>query len=157
VRDGRLDPAVKAALADANAARRAAAGEAAARSGLAQERPAAAALLKDSDPVVRLRVALALAPLKERDAVPVLIDLLGQLKPEQLWPAEDMLYRLAGELAPAAPLGNSESSRKKCRDAWAAWWKESGAKADLAKLTQDPPLLGHTVVVLLDKGTVMEL
>src|SRR5262249_1479897 len=134
-----------------------AAGEAVIRAGIAAERPTVLALLKDPEPTVRLRVALALAPLKEKQAIPVLIDLFGQLKPEQLWSAEELLFRLAGEQAPAAPLGDNAASRKKCRDAWAAWWKENEAKVDLAKLTQAPTLLGHTVVVLLDKSVVMEL
>jgi HEAT repeat protein len=157
LRHGRLEPAVKAALADANPVRRAAAAEAVARAGSADERSAVVALLKDPEPSVRLRVALTLAPLKEKQAIGVLIDLLAQLKPEQLWSAEELLFRLAGEQAPAVSLGESAAARSKCRDAWAAWWKDNEAKVDLAKLTQPPALLGHTVVVLLDRHLVMEL
>jgi hypothetical protein len=38
-----------------------------------------------------LRVALALAGGGDREAVPVLIALLGELSPEQGWQAEDYL------------------------------------------------------------------
>src|SRR5262249_53364588 len=99
---------------------------------------------------------LALA--KERDAVPVLIDLLAVLPPTRAWQAEDVLSRLAeGLRAPAVPLGGDEAGRRKCRDAWAAWWGEHGPKIDLAKLSEAPRLLGHTTVVLLDAGKVIEL
>lgn len=153
VRDGELDPAVKSALATGNPVQRAAAAEAAYRAGGTADKTPALALLKDRDPAVRLHLALALVTLKERQAVPALIDVLGELKPEELRPAEAVLRRLAEDKAPDAPLGENETSRKRCRDAWAAWWKDHGAAADLGKLR----LLGHTVVVLLDRNTVMEL
>jgi hypothetical protein len=115
-------------------------------------------LLEDPSPEVKLRVAVALAYAKDRDAVPVIIDLLPELPSAQAWQAEEILLRLAEAGTPPAPsLGGDEASRRKARDAWAAWWKERGATVDLAKLRTTTPLLGYTLVVLLDVGRVMEL
>src|SRR5262249_40926590 len=114
-------------------------------------------LLGDPEPLVRLKVALALALVKEKEAIPVLIALLGELSPEQAWPAEDLLLRLAGEQAPQVTLGADDGTRRRCRDVWAAWWREHGARADLARLEGAGQMLGFTLVVLLDGGKVVEL
>jgi len=45
----------------------------------------------------------------------------------------------------------------KARDVWAGWWKENGAKVDLARLSETPRLHGFTLVVLLDQNLVREL
>jgi hypothetical protein len=155
-KDGKLDPAVVAALGDKAPARRAAAAVAICRSGSTEHRDAIRNLLKDTDLDVRLHVAVALVRLKEKDAVPVLIELLPQTQLTQLWQVEDILYRLAGEQAPTVAAGTDEAGRRKYRDAWMGWWKEHGEKADLARLDRNE-LLGYTLVVLLDKGKIMEL
>jgi hypothetical protein len=157
LRQGEADPALVAALTDAQAVRRGAAGEALCRAGAIAHQSAVKKLLKDSEPAVRLQVAMALAAVKDRDAIPVLIDLLGILSREQAWPAEDLLFRLAGDQAPDAASGNTEAARRKCRDAWTRWWAEHGAKVDLARLDAVPRQLGYTLILLLDAGRVLEL
>jgi HEAT repeat protein len=159
VQDGKLEPALQAALADKNPIRRATAGEVVVRSSAAAaDKTAARNLIKDKNPLVRWRVATALANAKEKEAVSVLIDLLPKLTLGQAWQVEDMLYRLGEDRnPPAVSLGGDENSRTKCRDAWAAWWKEHGAKIDMARLSERPALLGNTLVVLLDLGQILEL
>lgn len=158
IQDGKAHPALHAALGDQLAARRAVAGEALAKGGGPAERAAAKKLLGDADSLVRLRVAIALAYVKDRDAVPALIDVLAQVPMQSAWLAEDVLYRLADGIdPPKVSLGSDPAGRAKCRDAWQAWWKTHGAKIDLAKIQDSQRLLGHTVVVLLDLGRVMEL
>jgi hypothetical protein len=147
VRDGKLEPAVLKALEDSVAVKRAAAAEAVIRAGAEAQQPAARALLKDTDAQVRLRVALALVSRKDKEAVPVLIDLLGELGPEQLWPAEDVLVRLAGEKAPPVSLGTNEATRKAAREAWQKWYTDHRDAVDLAKLEQAEALLGYTLLV----------
>ena len=44
-------------------------------------------------------------------------------------------------------LGNTEDSRKKCRDAWHAWLTKNGDKIDLSKVDSIQSLLGYTLVV----------
>ena len=95
--------------------------------------------------MVRLRVALALAEGKEKEAVPVLIALLTECPSENAWQAEDAMCRLAGEQMPNVPLGTDAAARKKCRDAWANWWTKHAATADLARLTDARKLLGYTL------------
>ena len=103
-------------------------------------------LLDDKTPAVRLRVAL-LVPLKEKEVLPVLVELLEHLNPEQLWPVEDILVRLAGDKTPSVSLGTNEATRKACRAAWQAWLDKDGKTADLAKLEEIQSVLGYTLIV----------
>jgi HEAT repeat protein len=157
VRDGKPDPALVAALADKSPQRRVAAGVALCRANVAGQRDAVRKLLEDRDAGVRLRVALALVAAREKEAVPVLIALLGDLPPNQAWQAEDVLYRLAEDKAPTVPEGTDEAGRRKYRDAWTAWWREQGPKVDLAKLDATPELHGYTMMILLDQGRLLEV
>jgi HEAT repeats len=155
--DPEADKALVAALDDPQPVRRATAAGVLCRVGSPERRAAARRLLHDPDAEVRLQVALALATRKDRDAVPVLIELLAQLPAEHAWPAEDLLHRLAGEQAPHLGLGRDQAAQVRCRDAWAAWWREHGAAADLARLEKTPAVLGYTLLVLLDAGRVLEV
>jgi hypothetical protein len=152
IRDGRPELAVLQALTDRVAERRAAAGEALCLAGVKAERPAARKLLADRDALVRLRIALALARTGEREAVPVLITLLGELPPEHVWRAEDILLQLAGDRAPTDSIGPDGADRLKVRDAWRSWWEKHQTQADLARLGDVPTLLGFTLVAYWDQG-----
>jgi HEAT repeat protein len=116
--------------------------------------------LADTDPVVRWATARGLLRHQERQAVPVLIDLLTVLSLDHASEVEDLLFRLAGSAAPVVPLRSSEESRKKCCAAWTAWWKDHGARVrliDPATLAGD---LGLTLLSLWDgspTNSVVEL
>jgi len=125
-----VDPVVVRGLDDSSAVRRAAAAEALCLSGRSEHLPAIRRLLKDADAAGRLQVALALAGAREREAIPVLIDLLAELPAEQTAPIEDYLLRIAGDQAPTG-LPTGEDALKKRRAAWAAWWTAGGAKVEL--------------------------
>lgn len=158
VRDGRPDPLLVAGLSDPRPWRRATAGEVLCRTASADLKPTLRKLLADPQALVRFRLALALAWAQEKEAVPVLIDLLPELTMSQAWQAEELLYRLAEDLKPpSVALGHDAADRKKCRDAWAAWWQTHAAKINLASLQKIPPALGHTMVVLLDTGRIVEV
>ena len=141
----------------------AAAAEALIKGGARDQEAAWRDMLRDPDASVRLHVALALVDLQDRNAVPVLIDLLAQLPTLQAYRVETVLFKLAGDQAPAVSLGRDEAGRQKCRDAWAAWWKQYGDRVDLARLHQTPPMLGYTLIVAIDQmgegsaGRVLEL
>ncbi len=156
--DGKPHPVLVAGLADPQPLRRATAGEVLCRAAAADLKPLLRKLLHDPHPLVRLRLALALALAQEREAVPVLIDLLPELALAQAWQAEEVLYRLAEELKPpTVSLGHDDASRQKCRHAWAAWWKTHGDQVNLARLKEAQPTLGYTMVVLLDLGRIVEV
>jgi len=159
VHDGKPDPMLMAALSDKLAVKRAAAGAALGRSGLPEPRDAVRKLLADADPTVRLRVGLALAATREKESLPVLIDLLADpaLPAQELWPLEELLYRLAEDKAPTVAPGGDAASRRKFRDAWLAWWKDNGPGLDAARLEQATKTLGNTLVLLLDKGAAIDL
>jgi HEAT repeat protein len=144
--DGKPHPTLIAALTDKSPPRRAAAAEALLRAGIDPHRTAVADLLKDQDLMVRLRTAIALASAREKLAVPVLIDLLAQAPMEESWRAEEVLRRLADEKAPTLELEGDDNARKKCREAWLAWWKDRGAKLDMARIDSAPRLHGYTVI-----------
>jgi HEAT repeat protein len=160
-KNGKLDPALLRALNDPQGARRAAAAEALCLGGDRTQLPAIRKMLTDSEPAVRLKVALALAGTGQRDAVPPLIDLLGQLPIADAEPAEEYLQRLAGDNAPTnVPSGDDNASRKKRQQAWAAWWKTNGERIRLVE--RYPPAgteryLGHVLLVLANSGEVLEL
>jgi outer membrane protein assembly factor BamB len=155
VRDGRPEKALVAALADASPLLRGAAGEALCRT----DKVAVRKLLTDADATVRARVATALTLAEDRDAVPILINALPELPQSYAWGAEDLLYQMTDgvKAPPAVSLGADEAARRKCRDAWLAWWKANGADVKLARLHERPQLLGFTLIVMLDVGKVLEL
>jgi hypothetical protein len=157
VHDGRADAALLQALADKSAERRAAAAAALARGGARDRLPAVRKLLQDSDPTVRQETALALAALKEKEAIPVLIDLLAVLPRTQCTPVEDALCELALDEAPPLPADDSQAAAKKYRDAWAEWWRKHGPTADLAPLADAGRFKGYTMMVLLDAGRIKEV
>jgi hypothetical protein len=160
VRDGRSDEALLKALADRSPAKRAAAAEALIRAAAANARSLVRSLLKDVEPTVRQRVALALVEAKDKEAVPVLIALLAEAPREQTYAAEDVLFRLAGDKAPPSPSGNDDAARRKYRAAWEAWWKDNGADLDLAKIDLAGRLLGYTLVAVYNganNGKVFEV
>jgi hypothetical protein len=106
--------------------------------------------------MVRLHIGLALVDAGEKDAVPVLIRLLGTLPRSQLWRTEDVLYRLAGDRAPGVAVGEDEEAHRAFRAAWLAWWRDHGKDIDLGGLHAQP-FHDWTLLVLLDEGRVMEL
>jgi outer membrane protein assembly factor BamB len=76
-----------------------------------------------------------------------MVDLLADLPPNQAWPIEEALVKLAGEKGPTVHLGNDVPTRKACRDAWAKWLTENTATVDMTRLTRDNLYLGYTLVV----------
>jgi HEAT repeat protein len=147
------DTALIRALDDKVAIRRAVAGVALCRAEKGRgTSPVALRLLRDPDPTVRLRVALALTDLRDKEAVPVLVDLLAELPEDQAWQAEDLLRRIAGDFAPAEATSSTSSSRAKLRDTWLAWWREHGTQVNLSVLDQAPRLLGYTLIAEYTDG-----
>ena len=92
-RNGKPDLDLVRALVDPQPLLRSTAAEALAKGGGAEGCAAVRKLLKDDVPLVRLRVALALALAKEKDGIPVLIDLLAVLPAEQVGEVESALYQ----------------------------------------------------------------
>jgi HEAT repeat protein len=151
VRDGKVNPALAAALKDDNPVRRLAAAYVHGKGGpepLRALRP----LLADPDARVRFHAAAALVRAHDRSAVAALVAALNEAPDHLAWQAEDLLLRIAGEKPPPASLGNSAAERKKCRDAWAEWWKSSEARVDLARVDFKNALRGLTVVCDCDTG-----
>ncbi|MFO0863073.1 MAG: PQQ-binding-like beta-propeller repeat protein [Gemmataceae bacterium] len=147
VPDGKAEAAIVAAMKDPLALRRAIAAEAIVKGKAKEHFAGVRELLKDTDPLVRLRAGLAFVDLRDKDVLPVLIETLKHLNPEQLWPVEEILVRLAGDAVPTVSLGNNEISRKAAFDAWNDWYGKNQAKVDLATLDKVDALLNYTVVV----------
>jgi HEAT repeat protein len=141
-----------AALTDKVSTRRSAAAVAIARGASAEHLGGVRKLLRDTDPVVRLRTAFALAGRGEKEAVPVMIALLAELPPELLWEAEEGLRRLAGEQAPNVILDADRAARTAAVDAWRQWWREKGATVDLAGF--DPQRRDSGSLLVLEQGGI---
>jgi hypothetical protein len=157
VRDGKPDASLVAALKDKDPLRRAAAAEALCHSATPDLMRMAKELLKDPDPIVRMRVALALAAVKDKDSIPILIDVLAQIPAEQAWPAEDLLVHLAGDQAPAVQRGQDGPARERARKAWAGWWRQHGSSVDLSRQDAAAHVLGYTLLLLLQTGEALEV
>jgi len=134
VSEGKPHPALVKALDDPWPVRRLAAAELVIAAGTAEHRGAVRKLLNDPNPDVRLRVAVALARARDKEAVPALIDLAVDKAKERSSPAQDILRRLSSGKGPDAEPGTEQTTRDKYRDAWRAWWKENAGKVDLAQL-----------------------
>jgi len=121
---------------------------------------AALSLLKDPSNQVRLRVALALLEIKEKQAVPVLIDLLPRLSAADVWQAEDALFQLAGGDAPKVHLGTALPPDKVAA-AWQDWWTRNEAQVDMTRFSTPAQLMGLTLIAKNDNrgttGRVVEL
>jgi len=161
-KDGKPDPAVLAALKDRASVKRFAAGCAIARHATAEGRAPALELLKDADPGVRRRVALALLEARDKAGLPTLIALLTAATADDASAAEEALNTVAGEKAPPGPDGDAARAREAYRRGWENWWKENEAKLDLTKIDLDAVGRGFTLVITMDPsrastGAVMEL
>jgi HEAT repeats/PQQ-like domain len=104
----------------------------------ALSRSAAHKLLTDRDPGFRLRLALAFLERRDGVAVPVLIELLAEMEPKESRPALYALRDLAGPLAPKETPTDTPG-RKKCRDAWAAWWEANDGASLLRYFRERTP------------------
>jgi len=133
------DPALVRALKDPRPVCRAIAAEVLGGIDHASHRADVRKLLADPDRAVRLHVAVSLVNVREKEAVPVLIELLADLPKAEAWAAENLLRRLAGAAAPRPRPGEGEAERKQYRDDWNRWWKEHGATVNLAQLDAGPP------------------
>ncbi len=153
VRDGKPEPVLVKALADRSALKRGAA--ALALSGVAdvEIRAAVRKLLQDGDPILRARLALALAIQKEKDAMPVLIAALADSPLDLAYQIEEALSSLAGESAPKENVTKSDDDRRRSRDAWAAWWKKNAETADLGKIAKGAAYLGRILVSMTSATT----
>lgn len=145
--NGKPETALVAGLTDPQPLRRSAAAEALAKGGGLTVRGDVKKLLTDMDLAVRQAAAAALTVAGDKDAVPVLIDLLAELPSEKTWAAQDILHQLAGDKAPTGVMGEKPEERKRYRDAWADWWRNNSTSTDLAKLISSPGYLGYTLLI----------
>jgi hypothetical protein len=152
---GKPEPNLVKGLDDANPIRRAAAAEALCNTSI--ERETILKMLKDPAAIVRLRVAMGLARSGEKQAVPVLIDLLAQLPTDQVLQVDEILLRLAGDKAPDVAPGTTETSRRRCHEVWSKWWKANESQVNLSRLQGPPITLGYTLLLFLDNGEATEL
>jgi HEAT repeat protein len=132
VREGRLAPALLAALADRLPARRAVAGCVVGRAGTAEQRKLVYKLLEDPSSEVRLRSAQGLLAGRDLRGLPTLVGLLADPSKGVAWQAEELLHYVAGDAAPRAVVGKGTGPEKlRCRAAWQAWLKAAAATVDL--------------------------
>ena len=138
VRDGKVDPAVRAVLNDNAPSRRALAAFILGRYGLEADRDAVRERLTDPDPEVRLRAAQGLVAVHDKIAVPALIDLIENGPLEMAWQAEELLHWLAAGQAPVENVeAGAAETRRKCHAAWQTWWKDEETRFDWQRLDRD--------------------
>jgi HEAT repeat protein len=154
---GKVDDLLVAALQDPLSARRGAAAHVLGRNGTAEQRAIIRKLLADREPRVRFRAAEALLAARDKEGVPVLVDLLGDDPTELTWRVEELLLNLAGEKAPTISAGDgSPAARKAYREAWAGWWRDNGPRIDLARVSDQPAYLNLTLVAEMHANRIWE-
>ena len=146
------NPSLLKSLEDQNALRRGAAAEALSRGGDKSVRVKMKEHFgKETNSEVKMFIALSLvANGKDKTLVPEVIKLMPEIPGDRTYRAEEILYALAGETAPAVPSTNDAEGRKKARDVWLEWWKKNEEKVDLAKLDDREKLLGFTLIMEMD-------
>jgi HEAT repeat protein len=156
--EGKANLTLLRALEDKVSVRRAAAAVALCK-GKADENtlPAVRKLLRDSDAVVRLRTAIALAQRGDKSAVPVLIDLLADLPLDQVWEAEDVLTTLAGDKSPSERVGKDKATRTASIKVWKTWWRKEEKTVDLVRLSDTERDSGLLLAVDMQQGRVLEV
>ena len=162
--DGRPEPAIVAALADASPVRRAAAYVALVEGGPAAERVriketyprVVEAVRKEADTDAKFRGLWALVlTTRDKEFVGDLIGTIPELPRGRIWQLEELLLQLGGTAPKDGGFGKSPEALAKARDAWQGWWKERAAATDLAKLDFKPRVQGFTDLVQLDTGFSM--
>ncbi|MBI1914558.1 MAG: HEAT repeat domain-containing protein [Planctomycetes bacterium] len=140
IRGGKADDALARSLDDKEPSRRAAAALVLGHSGTDALKDKVRGLLKtEADAKVRLRAAQGLLAARDKNAVPVLLALVGDAPADVAREAHDLLGGVAGDKAPAESPADGAEGRKKSKAAWDAWWKDNESKLDLAKADVDLP------------------
>ncbi|MGF1580997.1 MAG: HEAT repeat domain-containing protein [Gemmataceae bacterium] len=148
------------ALSDSLATRRRVAATALLKGNRRETLPQIRKLLQDQNYKVRVAVALEMIKVPENSArkaaIKAMISAMAKLPPEQLWDAEIVLVRLAGEKAPVVSLGEDKEDKKKCADAWSKWWTEALANniqlQDIDKISE---AYSSPLVVLAEPGQLI--
>jgi hypothetical protein len=149
LRDGKINPALTAALRDKDPSRRAAAAFIHGQGGSAQPelRKALHPLLTDSDARVRFHAAMPLVRSGDKTAVGPLLTVLTEGPESMAAQVEGLLYQIAGDQPPKeGALGITTAERRKCRESWTAWWMTNEVKVDLAKINLKTTLRGLNLV-----------
>jgi hypothetical protein len=145
LKDSAPTPAIRTALADRSAASRAGAVYVVGKAG-SEHRKVLVSQLADSSALVRYHTAAALLVAGDKQAAPVLVDLLTDGSFLLALRAERLLLIAAGDSAPSVILGGDSQARQSARKAWRKWWDEKGDKLDLTKVRFENALLGWTVI-----------
>lgn len=136
---GKVDSVWIDALKSKHVSRRALAALIVGRLGNPQQKKVIPDLLRDPEPVVRLRAAQGLLGAKEKAGIPTLIALLKDSPLEIAWQAEELLYYVAGDNAPEAMVGTGQVQRTEAaHKAWQQWWQREKDRVDLRSLDNGP-------------------
>src|SRR6185312_13821844 len=75
---------------------------------------------------------------------------------EALRQVGERFHQPAGNYAPEVSAGAKLEEKKKCRDAWAGWWKVNAERVDLTRLTTRI-WYGYTLICDLNGNRVYEI
>lgn len=158
-REGKIEAALTAALADKSPIRRCAAvvallnGTSASRELGADAAKAVRAILPaETDIETKFEATYLLATkLRDAESVVPMIDLLPDATRGRLWQIEDYLLQLAGPTGPKPKMGPAKSDLEKARDEWKAWWAANRAGRDLAKFDYKPTTTGNLLLLTADQ------
>jgi hypothetical protein len=142
--DKKPPPALMAELKNASPAKRAAAGEAIIRVVGTSAKEQIAPLMKDAHPLVRYQIGMALVEKNDKAGLPLLIQTIADSPADRAQCALDLLYRAAGENAPAIYYEGKRNAADVSAQ-WQKWHQKHEASLDLAKQLARTEL-GFTVI-----------
>jgi HEAT repeat protein len=151
LREPKLEPELVKALADANPIRRGAAAFVLGHVGAKAEVAKVQALLKDEQPIARLRAAQGILATRNKDALPPLVQLIKSVPDPYLPRVEEVLFRIAEEKGPNETIvATSTESRDKAAKAWDKWLAANQAKIDLTAINDHESYLGLVTICEYD-------
>lgn len=151
LREPKLEPELVKALADANPIRRGAAAYVLGHVGAKGEIAKVEAMLKDEQPIARLRAAQGILATRSKDALPPLVQLIKSVPEPYLPRVEEILFRLAEEKGPSETIvASSVDSRAKAVKAWDKWLADNRTKIDLTALNGHESYLGLITIAEYD-------
>jgi HEAT repeat protein len=151
LREPKLEPELVKALDDASPIRRGAAAFVLGHVGSKEEVARVQALLKDEQPIARLRAAQGILATRNKDALAPLVQLIKNVPDPYLPRVEEVLFRLAEEKGPNETIvATSLPSREKAMKAWEKWLGDNQARIDLTGLNDHESYLGLVTIAEYD-------
>ncbi len=117
---------------------------------------------EEKDPEIKMNIAVGMVnDAQNKSYLKDLIVAINDLPQDKSWPAEEILFYLAGENPPKIDYSGAESDRKVVAQEWKKWLDNETNKIDLKVLKNREKLHGYTMIICRDQrginGNITEI